>query len=77
MKTVAIIHFVDCNGASKCAVEAFSLCVYLRHTYWGLPNGSAEEDLRRTVADINSMNDIAFVVLTGDITELERMQKLN
>ncbi|HYE55625.1 MAG TPA: PQQ-binding-like beta-propeller repeat protein [Chitinophagaceae bacterium] len=33
-------------------------------------NGLAEEDLRRTVRDINSMNDISFVVLTGDITEL-------
>ncbi|MGZ8538966.1 MAG: outer membrane protein assembly factor BamB family protein, partial [Flavisolibacter sp.] len=29
-----------------------------------------EEDLRRTITDINSMSDIAFVVITGDITEL-------
>ena len=27
-------------------------------------------DLRRTVRDINRMDDITFVVLTGDITEL-------
>src|SRR5215204_5149955 len=43
---------------------------FLSDTHIGSPNGGAEEDLRRTVADINAMNDIAFVVLTGDITEL-------
>jgi outer membrane protein assembly factor BamB/predicted phosphodiesterase len=43
---------------------------FISDTHIGSPNGSAEEDLRRTVADINAMNNIAFVVLTGDITEL-------
>lgn len=43
---------------------------FISDTHIGSPNGHAEEDLRRTVADINSMNNIAFVVLTGDITEL-------
>lgn len=43
---------------------------FLSDTHIGSPNGSAEEDLRRTVADINQMTDIAFVVITGDITEL-------
>jgi len=44
---------------------------FISDTHIGSPNGNAEEDLRRTVADINSMaNEIAFVVLTGDITEL-------
>ena len=43
---------------------------FISDTHIGSPNGSAEEDLRRTVADINSMPEIAFVVLTGDITEL-------
>ncbi|MCW3073246.1 MAG: metallophosphoesterase [Flaviaesturariibacter sp.] len=43
---------------------------FISDTHIGSPNGGAEEDLRRTVADINSMNDIAFVVITGDITEL-------
>ena len=36
----------------------------------GSPNGAPEEDLRRTVRDIVAMDDIAFVLLTGDITEL-------
>ena len=43
---------------------------FISDTHIGSPNGAAEEDLRRTIADINSLPDIAFVVLTGDITEL-------
>jgi outer membrane protein assembly factor BamB/predicted phosphodiesterase len=43
---------------------------FISDTHIGSPNGSAEEDLRRTVRDINAMSDVAFVVLTGDITEL-------
>ncbi len=43
---------------------------FISDTHIGSPNGGAEEDLRRTVADINTMTDIAFVVITGDITEL-------
>ena len=43
---------------------------FISDTHIGSPNGGAEEDLRRTVADINQMKDIAFVVITGDITEL-------
>jgi outer membrane protein assembly factor BamB len=44
--------------------------VFISDTHIGSPDGSAEEDLRRTVADINQLNGVAFVVLTGDITEL-------
>ncbi|WP_315820577.1 metallophosphoesterase [Paraflavitalea speifideaquila] len=44
--------------------------VHISDTHIGSPNGSAEEDLRRTVRDINDMKDIAFVIITGDITEL-------
>ena len=43
---------------------------FISDTHIGSPDGKAEEDLRRTVADINSLNDISFVVITGDITEL-------
>ena len=49
---------------------------FISDTHIGSPNGSAEEDLRRTVRDINSMSDIAFVVLTGDITELGTNEEL-
>lgn len=43
---------------------------FVTDTHIGSPNGAAEEDLRRTVQDINSRTDIAFVVFTGDITEM-------
>jgi predicted phosphodiesterase len=62
---ILLIAMVQVNAQWKPFRFAF-----ISDTHIGSPNGSAEEDLRRTVADINSMNDIAFVVLTGDITEL-------
>ena len=49
---------------------------FLSDTHIGSPNGSAEEDLRRTITDINAMNDIDFVVITGDITELGSNREL-
>jgi outer membrane protein assembly factor BamB/predicted phosphodiesterase len=44
--------------------------IHITDTHIGSPNGGAEEDLRRTVRDINQLNDVAFVIITGDITEL-------
>lgn len=49
---------------------------FISDTHIGSPNGGAEEDLRRTVADINRMKEIDFVVLTGDITELGTYSEL-
>lgn len=49
---------------------------FISDTHIGSPNGSAEEDLRRTVRDINSRTDVQFVVLTGDITELGTNEEL-
>ncbi|HUS03048.1 MAG TPA: PQQ-binding-like beta-propeller repeat protein [Chitinophagaceae bacterium] len=49
---------------------------FLSDTHIGSPDGKAEEDLKRTVNDINAMNDIDFVVLTGDITELGTDEEL-
>lgn len=49
---------------------------FISDTHIGSPNGGAEEDLRRTVADINSLPDISFVVITGDITELGMNREL-
>ncbi len=43
---------------------------FISDTHIGSPDGVAEEDLRRTVSDINQIPDVAFVVITGDITEL-------
>src|SRR5687768_2966836 len=50
--------------------------IHISDTHIGSPNGSAEEDLRRTVSDINNRTDIAFVVITGDITELGTDEEL-
>lgn len=43
---------------------------HISDTHIGSPNGAAEEDLKRTVDDINKRDYIQFVVLTGDISEL-------
>lgn len=64
-----------------CWLILFSLCISLSHaqvfkfgfvtdTHIGSPNGQAEEDLMRTVQDINAQTDIAFVLVTGDLTEM-------
>src|SRR5262245_35611163 len=50
--------------------------IHISDTHIGSPDGKSEEDLRRTVADIKQMNDIAFVIITGDITELGTDQQL-
>lgn len=50
---------------------------FISDTHIGSPNGGAEEDLKRTVADINAMKEnISFVVITGDITELGTNRQL-
>ena len=41
---------------------------WLSDTHVGSPTG--EEDLRMSVRDINTLPDVAFVLLSGDITEL-------
>ncbi|GAB3647521.1 PQQ-binding-like beta-propeller repeat protein [Echinicola sediminis] len=43
---------------------------HVTDTHIGSPNGVAEEDLMRTVEDINALSGLDFVVLTGDITEM-------
>ncbi|WZL90442.1 PQQ-binding-like beta-propeller repeat protein [Salinimicrobium sp. 3283s] len=56
----------------------FNLCLqaqefkfaFVTDTHIGSPNGVAEEDLQRTVEDINSLEGLDFVLLTGDITEM-------
>ena len=41
---------------------------FVTDTHVGTATG--EEDLRRTVADINQQNDLDFILVTGDITEM-------
>jgi outer membrane protein assembly factor BamB/predicted phosphodiesterase len=61
--------FILCGFIAQAQFKPFRFA-FISDTHIGSPNGGAEEDLRRTVQDINQRNDIAFVVLTGDITEL-------
>jgi outer membrane protein assembly factor BamB/calcineurin-like phosphoesterase family protein len=63
------------------AIEGFSQITpfrfaFISDTHISAPGGNPEIDLRRTVRDINSMNDVAFAVLTGDITELGTNEEL-
>ena len=48
---------------------------FVSDTHIGSP--TAEEDLRRTVADINELEDIDFIILTGDITEMGTNEELS
>ncbi len=66
---IALLGFLLLCSLSHAQWKPFRFA-FLSDTHIGSPNGGAEEDLRRTVADINQMTDIAFVVITGDITEL-------
>src|SRR5215831_6476131 len=59
------------------AQQAAFRFIHISDTHIGSPNGSAEEDLRRTVQDINQLKNVAFVIITGDITELGTDQQLN
>jgi outer membrane protein assembly factor BamB/predicted phosphodiesterase len=70
MKRVVLL-FVCCMALLSASAQwkPFRFA-FISDTHIGSPNGGAEEDLRRTVADINQMTDIDFVVITGDITEL-------
>mgnify|MGYP003574970719 CR=1 FL=1 len=47
---------------------------FVTDTHIGTATG--EEDLRRTVADINKQTDLDFVIVTGDITEMGTNEEL-
>ncbi|MGE5519170.1 MAG: PQQ-binding-like beta-propeller repeat protein [Candidatus Dadabacteria bacterium] len=69
MKQFAFLVLLFISLSSHSQIQPFRFA-FLTDTHIGSADGVAEEDLRRSIADINSMNDISFVVLTGDITEL-------
>jgi outer membrane protein assembly factor BamB/predicted MPP superfamily phosphohydrolase len=76
MKRQLLLTFLIIFSAAVSAqIKPFRF-VFLSDTHIGSPDGKAEEDLRRTVNDINSSNDIDFVVITGDITELGTNEEL-
>ncbi len=75
MKNLFLLVFLIFSVNAHSQFKKFRFA-FISDTHIGSPNGSAEEDLRRTVRDINAMDDIAFVVLTGDITELGTNEEL-
>ncbi len=76
MKRIFLLILVfSCVVIGKTQIKSFRFA-FISDTHIGSPSGVAEEDLRRTVRDINQMTDIAFVVLTGDITELGTQEEL-
>jgi outer membrane protein assembly factor BamB/predicted phosphodiesterase len=75
MRKIVLVIFLCVSGHVFAQIQPFRFA-FISDTHIGSPNGAAEEDLRRTVRDINAMKDIAFVVLTGDITELGTNEEL-
>src|SRR5829696_9248997 len=75
MKRFLLLALVSFSISTFAQKKPFRFA-FISDTHIGSPNGGAEEDLRTTVADINSMTGIAFVVLTGDITELGKDEEL-
>ncbi len=75
MKKSLLFLFLILACSIQAQIKAFRFA-FISDTHIGSPNGGAEEDLRRTIRDINAMNDVAFVVLTGDITELGTNEEL-
>ncbi|MBC7874459.1 MAG: PQQ-binding-like beta-propeller repeat protein [Ferruginibacter sp.] len=74
-KLSLLVCFFALFFVSGAQVKTFRFA-FVSDTHIGSPNGMAGEDLRRTVRDINAMTGIAFVVLTGDITELGTNEEL-
>jgi outer membrane protein assembly factor BamB/predicted MPP superfamily phosphohydrolase len=83
------LSFLTCRMKKLSLLVSLLLTVFLLHaqtkpfrfihisdTHIGSPDGKAEEDLKRTVADINGIGDVAFVIITGDITELGTNEQL-
>lgn len=76
MKKIALVFISILFGLLlQAQIKPFKFA-FISDTHIGSPNGGAEEDLRRTVADINQMKGLDFVVITGDITELGKDEEI-
>lgn len=69
MKKLALLLWVCVVVEGFGQIRPFRFA-FVSDTHISAPDAPAEHDLRRTVRDINSMRDVDFVVITGDITEL-------
>ncbi|HEY1112329.1 MAG TPA: PQQ-binding-like beta-propeller repeat protein [Chitinophagaceae bacterium] len=75
MKSLLLACLLLCTVLLHAQSRSFRFA-FITDLHIGSPNGTAEEDLRRTVADINSQDDVAFVLVTGDVTELGTNEEL-
>ena len=74
-KIILISTFCLFQHICSAQIKPFQFA-FISDTHIGSPDGKAEEDLIRTVQDINKRTDLDFVVLTGDITELGTNEQL-
>lgn len=74
-KIVPFILLFLSSGHLNAQVKPFHFA-FISDTHIGSPDGKAEQDLQRTVDDINKRSDLDFAVITGDITELGTDEQL-
>ncbi|MCJ0743159.1 outer membrane protein assembly factor BamB family protein [Pedobacter montanisoli] len=68
-----VLFLILCSVTSLTFAQNFKYA-HVTDTHVGTATG--EEDLRRTVADINQQDDINFIIITGDITEMGTDEEL-
>jgi outer membrane protein assembly factor BamB/predicted phosphodiesterase len=72
-----LLVFINCIFlfSVQAQIKPFQFA-FISDTHIGSADGKAEQDLQRTVEDINKRTDLDFVVITGDITELGTNEQL-
>lgn len=68
---ISFIIFVICFSGANAQTFKYG---FVTDTHVGTATG--EEDLRRTVKDINKQADLDFIVVTGDVTEMGTKQEI-
>lgn len=76
MKRIVLLLVILLTGSTLPAQFKPFRFAFISDTHINAVNDTPGEDLRRTVHDINAMQGLAFVVLTGDITELGTNEEL-
>lgn len=71
MRKLSLLFFLFLFFSAKAQTFKYA---FVTDTHIGSENG--EDDLRRTVADLNSQNDVDFVLITGDITEMGTLEEI-
>jgi len=66
-KLTLLLFFIVLSAIGGAQAQTFKYA-FVTDTHVGTSTG--EEDLRRTVQDINRQNDLDFILVTGDVTEM-------